>query len=50
MAKYSEELKDEIRTCINDEKNPNSCIEKVMKEHNIPLKEKGKVLVKAMEE
>lgn len=50
MAKYKEEILDDVRACISDKDNPNRCIDKVMDEHDLDAEDKGKILAKLIKE
>ena len=50
MAKYSEDVLDDVRACISDKKRPDGCIDKVMDEHDLDAEDKGKILAKLMKE
>lgn len=47
-TRVTEELAEEVKSCIIDKKNPASCIEKVFKEHGVDESDKAKVLTKIL--
>ena len=50
MAKYKEEILDDVRACIADKDHPDKCIDKVMDEHDLDADDKGKILTKLIKE
>ena len=50
MGKYSEDIIDDVRTCVTDKKNPGKCIEKVLEEYDVNKSEKADVLTQLAKE
>lgn len=50
MGKYDEEVLEDIKACIVDKKNPNKCIDKVIKEYELDEKDKAEILAKIAKE
>jgi hypothetical protein len=46
----TEDVKEGIRACISDKKNPDKCIDKVLEENDIDHEQKSKILTKMMKE
>ncbi|MBE3123003.1 MAG: hypothetical protein IMZ53_10905 [Thermoplasmata archaeon] len=50
VKQVTDEIKDEIRACITDKKNPDKCIDGVLEEHDIDVEQKAKILTKMLKE
>lgn len=50
VKQLTDEVKDGVRACITDKKNPDKCIDKVLEEAGFEPEDKSKVLTKIMKE
>lgn len=48
MKKVNDDLKEDIKACIADKKNPGKCIDKALEEHGFDKDDKADVLAKVV--